>query len=49
MNMEKADGGVDYEARWKMLTDTLLKVDDILAYNIINQNNRLVGMKIRVF
>jgi hypothetical protein len=42
MNMEKADGLVNYQVVGKMLTNTLTQVDNVLAYNVIDQHYSLL-------
>jgi hypothetical protein len=40
--MEKADGLVNDQVIQKMLTNTLTQVDNVLAYNVIDQHYSLL-------
>lgn len=46
MNMEKPDGPVNSQPSWKMCTNTLHNVDDVLADNIINQHDSLLRVNL---
>ena len=49
MDMEKADGSIDDKARWKMLPNTFEDIDNILAYNVINEENCLIILNMSMF
>jgi hypothetical protein len=44
MNMQKPNGLVNGQASWKMCTNTLHQVDNVLADNVINEHYTLLGV-----
>lgn len=49
MDMKEPDSGIDDQARWKMLANTFEDVNDILAYDVINEENCLIILNVSVF
>lgn len=48
MDMKEADRGIDDKAGWKMVANTIEDVDNVLAYNVIYEENGLFKMNISV-
>jgi len=49
MDMKKADGSIDNEIRRKEMSDAFQDVDNILTYNVINENEALIILDVGVF
>src|SRR5271168_3339492 len=48
MDMKKTDRGIDNKAGWKMLAYTIEDVDNVLAHNVIYEEDRLFIMNMSV-
>ena len=46
MDVKEADRSIDYEAWGEVLSNTFKYVDNVLAYNVINEKNCLIIVKV---
>src|ERR1700726_1227422 len=44
MNMQKPNGLVNGQSGWKMGTNTFPKIDNVLADNVVNEHDSLLGV-----